>query len=42
MLFDRFSFRERESSMPEDDAVVADLPTESRSYSFTLDTESLQ
>jgi cell division septation protein DedD len=41
MLFDRFSFRERESSMPEDEAVVADLPTESRSYSFTLDTRQM-
>ncbi len=41
MLFDRFSFRERESSMPEEESVVADLPTESRSYSFTLDTRQM-
>jgi len=41
MLFDRFSFRERESGMPEEEAVVADLPTESRSYSFTLDTRQM-
>jgi cell division septation protein DedD len=41
MLFDRFSFRERESSMPEEEAMVADLPTESRSYSFTLDTRQM-
>lgn len=41
MLFDRFSFRERESGLPEDDAVVADLPTESRSYSFNLDTRQM-
>jgi DedD protein len=41
MLFDRFSFRERESSMPEEEPVVADLPTESRSYSFTLDTRQM-
>lgn len=37
MLFDRFSFRERESGMPDEDPVVGDLPTESRSYSFNLD-----
>jgi cell division septation protein DedD len=41
MLFDRFSFRERESNMAEDEAMVADLPTESRSYSFTLDTRQM-
>lgn len=41
MLFDRFSFRERGSSMPEEEPVVADLPTESRSYSFTLDTRQM-
>ena len=41
MLFDRFSFRERESNMPEEEAMVADLPTESRSYSFTLDTRQM-
>jgi DedD protein len=41
MLFDRFSFRERESGLPEEDAVVADLPTESRSYSFNLDTRQM-
>jgi cell division septation protein DedD len=41
MLFDRFSFRERESGMPEEEPVVADLPTESRSYSFTLDTRQM-
>jgi DedD protein len=41
MLFDRFSFRERESSMPEEEPVVADLPTDSRSYSFTLDTRQM-
>jgi cell division septation protein DedD len=41
MLFDRFSFRERESNMAEEEAMVADLPTESRSYSFTLDTRQM-
>jgi DedD protein len=41
MLFDRFSFRERASDMPEEEPVVADLPTESRSYSFTLDTRQM-
>jgi len=41
MLFDRFSFRERESNLPEEEAMVADLPTESRSYSFTLDTRQM-
>jgi cell division septation protein DedD len=41
MLFDRFSFRERESSLPEEEPVVADLPTESRSYSFSLDTKQM-
>jgi cell division septation protein DedD len=41
MLFDRFSFRERESGMSEEEPVVADLPTESRSYSFTLDTRQV-
>jgi cell division protein FtsN len=40
MLFDRFSFREREEGMP-DDELVADLPTESRGYSFTLDTRQM-
>jgi cell division septation protein DedD len=40
MLFDRFSFREREEGMP-DDQSVADLPTESRGYSFTLDTRQM-
>ena len=41
MLFDRFSFRERESGMPEEDPVLADLPSESRSYAFTLDTRQI-
>jgi cell division septation protein DedD len=41
MLFDRFSFRERESGLPEEDGEVADLPTESRSYSFSLDTRQM-
>jgi cell division protein FtsN len=41
MLFDRFSFRERESGMSEEEPGVADLPTESRSYSFTLDTRQM-
>ena len=41
MLFDRFSFRERESGMPDEEPVVADLPSESRSYSFTLDTRQM-
>jgi cell division septation protein DedD len=41
MLFDRFSFRERESNMADDESMVADLPTESRSYSFTLDTRQM-
>jgi cell division septation protein DedD len=40
MLFDRFSFREREEGMPDDES-VADLPTESRGYSFTLDTRQM-
>jgi cell division septation protein DedD len=40
MLFDRFSFREREEGMPADEP-VADLPTESRGYSFTLDTRQM-
>jgi cell division septation protein DedD len=41
MLFDRFSFRERESNMAEEEAMMADLPTGSRSYSFTLDTRQM-
>jgi cell division septation protein DedD len=41
MLFDRFSFRERESGMPEEEPVLADLPAESRSYAFTLDTRQI-
>jgi cell division septation protein DedD len=41
MLFDRFSFRERESSMPEEDPGLADLPPETRSYAFTLDTRQI-
>jgi cell division septation protein DedD len=41
MLFDRFNFRERESGMPEEDPVLADLPTETRSYVFTLDTRQI-
>ena len=41
MLFDRFSFRERESGMPEEEPVLADLPTETRSYAFTLDTRQI-
>jgi cell division septation protein DedD len=41
MLFDRFSFRERESGLPDEEPVVADLPTESRSFSFTLDTRQM-
>ena len=41
MLFDRFSFRERESGMPEEEPVLADLPSESRSYAFTLDTRQI-
>jgi cell division septation protein DedD len=41
MLFDRFNFREREGSMPDEEPVVADLPTEGRSYSFALDTRQL-
>jgi cell division septation protein DedD len=40
MLFDRFSFREREGGLPDDDA-AADLPTESRGYSFTFNTRQL-
>jgi cell division septation protein DedD len=40
MLFDRFSFREREEGLPADEP-VADLPTESRGYSFTLDTRQM-
>jgi cell division septation protein DedD len=41
MLFDRFSFRERESGMPEEEPALADLPTETRSYAFTLDTRQI-
>jgi cell division septation protein DedD len=41
MLFDRFSFRERESGMPEEEPVLTDLPSESRSYAFTLDTRQI-
>ena len=41
MLFDRFSFRERESGMPEEDPGLTDLPAESRSYAFTLDTRQI-
>ena len=41
MLFDRFSFRERESGMPDEDPVVGDLPTEGRSYSFNLDSRQM-
>jgi cell division septation protein DedD len=40
MLFDRFSFREREGGLPEEES-VADLPAESRGYSFTLTTRQL-
>jgi cell division septation protein DedD len=41
MLFDRFNFRERESGMAEEEPVLADLPTEARSYAFTLDTRHI-
>jgi cell division septation protein DedD len=41
MLFDRFSFRERESGMPEEEPALTDLPSESRSYAFTLDTRQI-
>jgi cell division septation protein DedD len=41
MLFDRFNFRERESGMPEEEPVLTDLPSESRSYAFTLDTRQI-
>jgi cell division septation protein DedD len=41
MLFDRFNFRERESGMPEEEAGLADLPTETRGYAFTLDTRHI-
>jgi cell division septation protein DedD len=41
MLFDRFSFRERDSGMSEEESGVADLPVEARSYSFTLDTRQM-
>jgi cell division septation protein DedD len=41
MLFDRFSFRERESGMSEEDPGMADLPPETRSYAFTLDTRQI-
>jgi len=41
MLFDRFNFRERESGMPEEDPGLGDLPSESRSYAFTLDTRQI-
>ena len=40
MLFDRFSFREREGGLLGEEP-VADLPTAGRSYSFTLDTRQL-
>src|SRR5262245_11557414 len=41
MLFDRFNARERQSGMPEEEPVLADLPTETRSYAFTLDTRQI-
>jgi cell division septation protein DedD len=41
MLFDRFSFRERESGMPEEEPELTDIPSESRSYAFTLDTRQI-
>lgn len=41
MLFDRFSFRERESGMPEEEPGLTDLPAESRSYAFSLDTRQI-
>jgi cell division septation protein DedD len=41
MLFDRFNFRERESGMPEEEPVLTDLPSEGRSYAFTLDTRQI-
>ena len=41
MLFDRFSFRERESGMPEEEPALTDLPSEGRSYAFTLDTRQI-
>jgi cell division septation protein DedD len=41
MLFDRFSFRERESGMPEEEPGLTDLPSESRSYAFSLDTRQI-
>jgi cell division septation protein DedD len=41
MLFDRFGFGERESGMPDEEPVVADLPPESRGFSFTLDTRQM-
>lgn len=40
MLFDRFSFREREGGLPEEDS-VADLSPESRGYSFTFNMRQL-
>jgi DedD protein len=40
MLFDRFSFREREGNLLAEEP-VADLSTAGRSYSFTLDTRQL-
>jgi cell division septation protein DedD len=40
MLFDRFSFREREGSLPEEEA-VADLPPAGRDFVFTLTTRQL-
>ena len=41
MLFDRFNLRERESGMPEEEPDLGDLPSESRSYAFTLDTRQI-
>jgi cell division septation protein DedD len=41
MLFDRFSFRERESGMPEEEPGLTDPPSESRSYAFSLDTRQI-
>jgi cell division septation protein DedD len=40
MLFDRFSFREREGGLPEEES-VGDLAAEGRGYSFTFNTRQL-
>lgn len=40
MLFDRFSFREREGAMPEEEP-IGEMPSEGQDYSFTLRARQL-